>query len=305
MRTTSVRFASGVVLAVLLFAARGAWAALNVFACEPEWGALASTLGGTDAKVYVATTAMQDPHHIDARPSLIARLRRADLVVCTGAELEVGWMPVLLRQAANPRVQPGQPGYFAAADHVHMLEVPSRLDRAEGDVHPYGNPHIQTDPRNIAAVATALAQRMAEIDASDAAGYRRRYQDFDGRWMQAIARWQNEAAPLKDVPIAVQHKAWAYLSNWLGLDEVAALEPKPGIPPSSAYLAQVLDQLHAHPVRMVVYAAYQDPRPSKWLSEHAAIPAVELPFTVGGAPGTDDLFGLFDVTIARLRQAAP
>lgn len=290
---------------MLLCGAQGALAALNVFACEPEWGALATELGGPDTKVYVATTALQDPHHVDARPSLIARLRRADLAVCTGAELEVGWMPVLLRQSANPGLQPGQPGYFAAAEQVHMLELPSRLDRAEGDVHPYGNPHIQTDPRNIAAVSKPLAERMAQLDPTNADSYRQRYQDFAQRWSAAITRWQQQAAGLKGLPVVVQHKSWAYLNNWLGLDEVAALEPKPGIPPSSAYLAQVLDQLRMRPARLVMHAAYQDPRASTWLSEHASIPSVELPFTVGGTEGADDLFGLFDVTIARLLQAAP
>lgn len=304
MNHAFTRTIGAVLSALLLFGARGAWAGLNVFACEPEWGALATALAGPDATVYVATTALQDPHHVDARPSLIARLRRADLVVCTGAELEVGWMPVLLRQSTNSGVQPGQPGYFAAADQVHMLELPSRLDRAEGDVHPYGNPHIQTDPRNIAAVAGPLAQRMAELDPADADTYRQRHADFAERWTQAIARWETQAAPLKGIPIVVQHKSWAYLENWLGLNELTALEPKPGIPPSSAYLAQVLEQLRSHPARMVIRAAYQDPRASTWLSERAALPAVELPFTVGGVPGTDDLFGLFDVTIARLLKAA-
>src|SRR5947208_10561326 len=141
--------------------------ALEVFACEPEWAALATELGGDKVEVFSATTARQDPHQIQARPALIARLRSADLVVCTGAELEIGWMPVLLRQAANARVQPGTPGYMEAAPQVRMLEVPARLDRAEGDIHAAGNPHIQTDPRNIVAVAAALARRMAEIDPAD------------------------------------------------------------------------------------------------------------------------------------------
>ena len=141
--------------------------ALEVFACEPEWAALATELGGDKVEVFSATTARQDPHQIQARPALIARLRSADLVICTGAELEIGWMPVLLRQAANARVQPGTPGYMEASQYVRLLEVPTRLDRAEGDIHPAGNPHIQSDPRNIAAVATALARRLSEIDPAD------------------------------------------------------------------------------------------------------------------------------------------
>src|SRR5207247_1363010 len=163
--------------------------ALEVFACEPEWGALATELGGDKADVFVATTARQDPHQIQARPALIARLRSADLVVCTGAELEIGWLPVLLRQAANGRIQPGSPGYFEAAQHVRLLEVPTRLDRAEGDIHPAGNPHIQADPRNIAAVAAALAPRMQQLDPANAGTIAARAQNFAARWNAAMQRW--------------------------------------------------------------------------------------------------------------------
>jgi ABC-type Zn uptake system ZnuABC Zn-binding protein ZnuA len=153
-------------------------AALNVFACEPEWAALASEIGGDKVSVFTATTAKQDPHQVQARPALIAQLRSADLVVCTGAELEIGWMLVLLRQAADGRVQPGSPGFFEAAQQVRLLDVPNRLDSAEGDIHLAGNPHIQTDPRNIATVAAALTRRMGELDQADAATFTARAQDF-------------------------------------------------------------------------------------------------------------------------------
>jgi zinc/manganese transport system substrate-binding protein len=292
-----------VAFALLSSLAQSASAALNVFACEPEWGALAKELGGDNVSVYVATTARQDPHRIEARPSLIAQVRRADLVVCTGAELEIGWLPLLLRQSGNPRVQPNQRDYLAAADYVRKLEVPTVLDRALGDVHSFGNPHIQTDPRNIARVAEALGGRLAEIDAANAARYRSRYQDFAGRWSQAIQRWQAEAAPLKGVPFVAHHKTWVYLSQWLGLREVATLEPKPGIPPSSAHLAEVLAQLQREPAKMVVRSAYEGPRPSEWLAQRAHIPAVELPLTVGGSEAAKDLFSLFDDTLHRLLSA--
>ncbi len=169
--------------------AQPASAAVRVFACEPEWGALAREIGGDEVSVFTATHALQDPHHIQARPSLIARMRRADLVIATGAQLEIGWLPVLLRQAANPRVQPGQPGYLAAADYVQKLDVPARVDRALGDIHPAGNPHIQTDPRNIGRVAAALAERLQQIDPQHAAAYAARYANFARRWQQALARW--------------------------------------------------------------------------------------------------------------------
>ncbi len=281
-----------------------AHAALNVFACEPEWGALATELGGDAVKVYTATTAFQDPHHIEARPSLIAQMRRADLAVCTGAELEIGWLPVLLRQAGNAAIQPGQPGYFEAARQVPLLEKPAALDRAQGDIHAAGNPHIQTDPRNIARVAQALGARLAEIDPAHAAAYKTRLADFNTRWNTAMARWQAQAAPLKGMPIAVQHEGFPYLENWLGLKQVAVLEPKPGVAPSLGHLAEIVAQLKTTPAKLVIRAAYQDPRPSEWLAEHAGIPAVAMPFTVGGSDRARDLFGLFDDSVAQLLKVA-
>lgn len=278
-------------------------AALRVFACEPEWGALAQELGGKLVEVSVATSALQDPHQIQAKPSLIARARNADLVICTGAELEVGWLPILLQQSGNAKVQPGQPGNFAAADHVRKLDVPTQLDRSQGDVHAAGNPHIQTDPRNIAQVAAALATRLQQVDPAHASEYAQRQADFAQRWQQAIARWNAQAAPLKGVPVVSQHKAFPYLYDWLGLKEVAVLEPKPGVEPTASHLQGVLAALKGTPVRMALYAAYQDPRPSEWLNTNAGIPAVKLPSTVGGTDGAKDLFGLFDDTLARLLAA--
>ena len=290
-------------LAAALLLALPAHAALRVFACEPEWGALAQELGGSDVEVAVATGALQDPHQIQARPSLIARARNADLVVCTGAELEIGWLPVLLQQSGNAKVQAGQPGNFAAADAVKKLDVPSQLDRSQGDVHAAGNPHIQTDPRNIAQVALALGARLQQLDAAHATDYAQRQADFGRRWQQAMARWSAQAAPLKGAPVVSQHKAFVYLYDWLGLKEVAVLEPKPGVEPTASHLQTVQATLKATPARMVLYAAYQDPRSSEWLSKNAGIPAVKIPFTVGGSDGAKDLFGLFDDTIARLLAA--
>ena len=292
---------AGIMLALLM--AVPAHAALRVFACEPEWGALTQELGGTLVDVSVATSALQDPHQIQAKPSLIARARNADLVVCTGAELEIGWLPVLLQQSGNARVQAGQPGNFAAADFVRKLDVPGQLDRAQGDVHAAGNPHIQTDPRNIALVAAALGKRLQQVDPAHAAEYARAQADFAQRWQQAIVRWTAQAAPLKGAAVVSQHKAFVYLYDWLALKEVAVLEPKPGVEPTASHLQEVLATLKAAPARMVLYSAYQDPRPSEWLSKNAAIPAVKIAFTVGGTEGAKDLFGLFDDTVARLLAA--
>ena len=281
-----------------------AHADLNVFATVPEWAALAQELGGSGVRVYSATTAQQDPHRVEARPSLIAKARSADLVIATGAELEVGWLPLVIQQAANPKIRPGQPGYFEAASFVALLGKPARLDRAEGDVHPAGDPHIQTDPRNIARVAAELASRLAQIDPSHASQYQARHAQFAARWSASIANWEKQAAPLKGVPVVVQHKAFAYLEAWLGLREVAALEPKPGMEPTTAHLSAVLDTLKQAPAKMVIRAAYQSPRASDWLAERAQVKAVALPFTVGGTEGAKDLFGLFDDTIRRLLEGS-
>lgn len=278
--------------------------ALRVVACEPEWGALVQELASDQASVYVATHALQDPHAIQARPSLIAAVRNAELLVCTGAELEVGWLPVLLRQAGNPAVQAGQLGQFNAADHVRKLEVPTRLDRADGDVHASGNPHIQTDPRNIGLVAQALGQRLSELDPAHAAQYKARLADFNQRWGQAVQRWTQAAAPLKGVPIVVQHKGFPYLENWLGLREVAALEPKPGVEPTSSHLSMVLGQLQQQPAKLILRAAYNDGRGALWLAERTKLPVVVLPYTVGGSDRAKDLFGLFDETVDLLLKAA-
>jgi zinc/manganese transport system substrate-binding protein len=287
-----------------LLASAPARADLNVFATVPEWGALVTELGGDKVKVYTATNALQDPHHVEAKPSLIARARNADLIVATGAELEIGWVPLVVQQAGNPKVRPGQPGYFEAAAFVPMLEKPARLDRAEGDVHPLGNPHIQTDPRNIARVAGPLSARLAELDPPNAAYYQARYKAFDDAWRANIARWEREAAPLRGVPIVVQHKAFTYLEEWLGLREIAALEPKPGVEPTVAYMTEVLNTLKQQPAKMVVRAAYQSDRASQWIAERAKLNMVALPFTVGGTEQASSLKGLFDDTVARLLKGA-
>jgi zinc/manganese transport system substrate-binding protein len=207
---------------VLLMLAAPALAALNVFATVPEWGALTQELGGDKVNVYVATNAQQDPHHIEAKPSLIARARTADLVVATGAELEIERLPLVTQQAGNPRIQPGKPGYFEAAPLVPMLGKPTRLDRADGDVHAAGDPHIQTDPRNILRVAQPLAARLAELDPGNAAYYASRQKAFAERFSAAIANWEKDAASLRGLPVVVQHKAFTYLIAWLGLNEIAA-----------------------------------------------------------------------------------
>jgi zinc/manganese transport system substrate-binding protein len=289
-------------LMLLAVLALPAQAALNILSTVPEWAALAQEIGGDKVIAVSATLALQDPHHIDARPSLIGRARNADLLLATGAELEIGWLPVVQRESGNPRIQTGQLGYFEAAEHVRMLDVPGKLDRADGDVHAGGNPHIQTDPRNFLAIGEAMTARLILVDPVNAGAYRSGYAFFAERWRMRIKQWEAQAAPLRGVAVVSQHKSWAYLYDWLGLREVASLEPKPGIEPSVAHLARVRDQATASKPRMVIRAAYNPPRAADWFTQEAKVPAVVLPFTVG-APEADDLIALFEVTVQRLLKA--
>jgi len=285
---------------LLALLARPAFADLNVLACEPEWAALVRELGGDKVKVSAATTAFQDPHRIEARPSLIARARSADLIVCTGAQLEIGWLPLLQRQSGNAKIQVGEPGYFEASLQVPLIEAPSVVDRSMGDVHPAGNPHIHLDPRNIAKVAVPLGARMEQLDPGNGAYYRSRTKSFLDRWQQATGRWEKAGAPLKGLPLVVYHKDQAYLFRWLGLREVGTLEPKPGLPPTTAHMSELLGRLAKASPKAVLCAAYNDPRPAQFIAERASVPVVVLPYTVGGSDQAKDLFGLYDDTLRRL-----
>lgn len=289
---------------LLTLAALPAQADLKVFATVPEWAALAREIGGDKVQVYAATTAFQDPHRIEAKPSLLAQARQANLVVAAGADLEIGWLPLVLRDSGNAAIQPSQPGYFEASAWVNRLEVPTVLDRAHGDVHAAGNPHVHLDPRNVLKVGEALTARMAELDPAQAATYRSGFKTFAGKWQVAMARWEKEAAPLRGVGVLVHHRSFVYLENWLGMRELGALEPKPGIEPTSGHLTGLLARQQTTPAKMVLRAAYQQDGPSQWIATKAGIPAVLLPYTVGGTPEAKDLFGLFDDTVQRLLKAA-
>ena len=290
-------------LFVTLLLSSAAHAELNILSCEPEWEALAKEIGGEKISVYSATTALQDPHHIEARPSLIAKARKADMLFCSGAELEIGWLPLLLKKSGNASIQQGKPGYLMATDHVQLLDKLSKVDRSMGDVHAAGNPHIQLDPRRIMRVATALLGKMKQLDAEQAEYYQQRYESFKQRWQQAINGWQTQAQPLLNTKIVVHHNSWVYLQDWLGLNALATLEPKPGVPPSGGHLAKLLQQLKQTPAEMIIYSSYQNPRSANWLSGKLGIPAVKLPSTVGGTSEAKDLFSLYDDIIKRLLQA--
>jgi len=279
-----------------------ALADLRVFSCEPEWSALAGEIGGDLISAESATHALQDPHYVQARPSLIARVRKADLVICSGAQLEIGWLPMLLGKANNPGVLPGKPGFIEASAFVRRLDVPDSIDRAQGDMHPQGNPHIQMNPHNIGLVAAALAQRMALLDAENGDHYNARLTSFLERWKAAIDEWEERARPLRGKRVVSHHKSWVYLYDWLQLTEVATLEPVPGIPPTAAHLSSLLAELGSDGsgAEVIIRSPFQSPKASEWLQERTGIPAVMLPLTVGGTEQAQDLFSLFGDVLDRL-----
>ncbi|MEZ5814394.1 MAG: zinc ABC transporter substrate-binding protein [Alphaproteobacteria bacterium] len=291
-------------LGVLLASPSSAYAKVNVFACEPEWAALAEKIGGSLVNVKSATNAKQDVHHIRAKPSLLAAMRKADLVFCTGASLEIGWLPILTKKAGGPDVQPETVGWVMASDYVEKLEVMQHVDRSMGHVHPEGNPHIQLDPHNITVVADVLAERLMLIDGENTAAYQLNLRAFQAKWKSLITQWETQAQSLKGQKVVVYHNAWAYLLKWLGMDVVATLEPKPGIPPTASHLETVLNNVKGKDVKAIFVAPYENEDAAEWLHSKSSIPVLHLPFTVGGNDNTNNLEDVFSETIRLLKEAS-
>lgn len=279
-------------------------AKLNIFACEPEWGALSKEITGNRANIYVATGPDQDAHYVRAKPSFIAKIRKANLVLCTGASLEAGWLPLLLRRGASADVQSGQPGNLMAADFVETLEKPVLLDRIHGDIHPEGNPHIHLDPRNIAALAAILTKRLSEIDPSNSNYYRARGASFIKGWKRLLASWDKRFSKLRGRWIAVHHRSWSYLISWSGLREIAMLEEKPGIAPSGRHLNKVLKAVKSKNTMVILRTSFDDAKPSGWLMKQTGVPAIVLPFSVSQKPTEGSLARLFNRILTKLENTA-
>ena len=295
-------FLSLLLSGLFVLAPASSFAKVNVFACEPEWAALAEEIGGDKVEAFSATSAVQDPHYIRARPSLVSKARKADLLLCSGASLEIGWLPILLQKVSSD-LQPGSIGYLMAAEMVPVLGIPVKVDRSMGDVHPEGNPHVHLNPHNIMLVGKSLADRLAVIDAENASFYHDSYRDFSSRLRRAIPRWESEAAMLKGKPVVVHHKSFTYLLDWLGMKQVGTLEAKPGIPPTTSHLKNLLRQLKSSPADVIIRTPSDPDDGSEWLSEKTGTKAIVLPYTVGGDEQSSDLFALFDRTIALLKGA--
>ena len=277
-------------------------AIVNIFACEPEWEALAKEIGGEKVKTFSATHAKQNPHYIRARPSLINKALKADIIFCSGASLEVGWLPLLL-QKAKGSVQPGTEGYLMASEYVKVLEKTTTADRSMGDVHPEGNPHVHLNPHNISLIAKELTKRLELIDATNQSFYRSRFDNFTLRWEEAIKRWEKNSSNLKGTQVVIHHKTFSYLIDWLGLTEVGSLEVKPGIPPTASHLEGLLQQFKTKSPDVIIRTPFDPGDGSIWLSEKINTPSIIMPYTINGNDNSADLFALFENSINLLKGA--
>lgn len=275
-----------------------AWAGLNVFTCEPEWASLVTELGGENVEVYSATTAFQDPHYIQARPSLISKVRRADLLICTGAELEQGWLPVLQSRSGNSKVQSGKDGSLFMAEMLELKQKPVELDRGHGHLHAAGNPHVHADPGLMLKLTSVLLQRLQKLDPDNRDAYQAGHDSFVERMNAAIPVWETKAASLKGKKLISHHEYWRYLVDWLDMDVIANLEPVPGVAPTVAHLSS-LKKTHAQQAELIIRVNYSEARGAKWLSEQTGIPVAVLPSTVD-YQGGQTLFQWYDSLIESL-----
>jgi zinc/manganese transport system substrate-binding protein len=263
------------VVTVALGASLTAHAEVNVVASVPDLAALTKEVGGAFVSVKALSLPTQDPHFVDAKPSLALELNRANLLVLVGLDLEIGWLPTLVVGARNAAIQPGNPGYLDCSQFVHRLDIPAaNVDRSHGDIHPGGNPHYLHDPRAAAAVAQGIAARLAEIDPAHRAAYEANRDAFLRRLTAARARWEKRLAPYRGAPIVAYHKTWSYVADWLGLDQVGFLEPKPGIPPNPQHVASLLGLARLRKVRLVLQESYYPDAASKLVAEKIPAPLV-------------------------------
>jgi len=296
-----MKIALSLIFAIVTLSYSSAHAKPFVFACEPEWASLANEIGQDLITSYSATSGIQDPHYIRARPSLMSRIRKADLLVCSGAGLESGWLPLLL-QKASANVQTGQTGHLLVAEYVALLDKPERIDRSMGDVHPEGNPHIHLDPNNIEVAAHLVTERLSEIDPEHIDYYRRNLESFLKKWQLSTTKWQDLGNQLRGKSVISHHKSFSYLMSFLKINSIGFIEEKPGISPSSKHLAKLVETAEKQDVLAVIMTPYDPTAPSEWLSEKTGLSTLTLPFTVGGTPKATNLFELMDETLNQLNS---
>jgi zinc/manganese transport system substrate-binding protein len=281
--------------AAALAGPRAAHAKVKIVATVPDLAALAKEVGGDNVEVTSLALPTQDPHFVDAKPSLALKLSQADLLLSVGLDLEIGWLPTLVTGARNAKIQPGASGYLDCSTAVGVLETPTeKIDRSQGDIHPGGNPHYLYDPRRAGLVAAAIAGKLEELDPKNADTYRKNYQDFQKRLDAARRDWEKRLAPYKGMAVVTYHKSWSYFVDWLGFDLVDTLEPKPGIPPTSQHIAHVLGSGRKRGVKVILQEEY-------YPDQTAQLVAGKMPARLVKLPGGAD-FGGGETYIARMNR---
>lgn len=288
----------------LILAGGPAYADLRVATSLTDLASVAESVGGKHVTVMSLCKGYEDPHFVPAKPSLMKAIQNADVFVSVGLELDGGWLPLVLPGSRNPKIQPGKPGFVDASEGIETLEKPTgTVSRAEGDVHPFGNPHYYTDPRNLEIVADHLARVFSELDPANAADYSANAKVFDDRMDKELARWQEELAPYRGTAIVTFHKNFIYFADRFGLKLFGNVEPKPGIPPSPRHMAELAEAMKQAGVRVVLYQPYYDADASRDLAAKAGGVAMEVPTEVGGTPEAKDVFSKFDVLVSSLVKA--
>lgn len=292
------------VLIAGLLAAAPAYADLRVAASLTDLASVAQFVGGKHVTAQSLCRGYEDPHFVPAKPSLMKAIQHADVFISVGLELDGGWLPLVLPGSRNPKIQPGAKGFVDASEGVDVLEKPTgTVSRAEGDIHPLGNPHYYADPKALEVVADHLAEVFSQLDAPNAAGYAANAKAFDEKMEASLAKWEKEMTPYKGAPIVTYHKNFVYFAERFGLKQFGTVEPKPGIPPTPRHLAELAAAMKQAGAKVVVYQPYYSAEASRDLATRAGGVAVEIATEAGGLPGTDDVFSKFDVLVSSVAKA--
>src|SRR5262249_21002494 len=297
---------------VLLLAALASWASpslhaagpLNVVATTKDLGAIAREVGGDKVTVESMARGYQDPHFVEAKPSFVIKLNKADLLIAVGRELEIGWLPPLVTQSRNAKIQPGGEGYLDASLHAKILEIPTgQITRAMGDVHPLGNPHYHLDPDNGKRIAKDIATKLSSLDAADAAFFAQREADFEKRVDAADKRWQAQMAPYKGTKIVTYYRSWPNFADHFGLDVMGYVEPRPGIPPSPSHTLELIKAMKDQNVKIIMVEPYFDLKTPNSIARETGAKVLMLPPSVGGVKEVTDYVKLFDYDVRQIADA--
>jgi len=308
-RKMSTRMSALLAACALVFAfvsppASRADSKLRIMTATMDLAALAQEIGGEKVDVESVARGYQDPHFVEAKPSFLLKLRHADLLVVVGLELEIGWLPPLISQSTNPKIQVGAPGYFDASRFAKILEIPTgQVTRAEGDVHPLGNPHYWLDPENGLRIAKGIQNKLSEMRPGDAAYFAQRYDSFEQRLKQADEKWLAEMKPYSGRKVVTYHRSWPNFAEHFGLNVVGYVEPRPGIPPSPQHTVELIGQMKRDGVKLILVEPYFDLKTPNSIARETGAQVVVLMPSVGGEKEITDYFKLFDYDIAKLKQA--